>query len=395
LPYAAAQGTGILPALVMCAVLGALSGYSFWLIGFVCEMMKETTFAGAGTKAKSATFGRILDMVVVADTFIGALGYSLVVLSTFPDVLLSFGIAVSPTLVLVATTLGVILPLCLLKNLSALKPFSIVGSGGIVYTLLFMILRLFDGTYANGGFYFNQLVANNQALPVLAGGVKWFGIGPKSTMLLTTLSTAYLAHFNAPRFYDELQDRSPKRFAMVVALAFGSAILASAGFMMVGYLTFGSACSGMILSNYSAQDPLATVARVAIGGSIIATYPMAFAGLRDGIMSLTGMPSSMRTSLVAGMLALITCIALTGVELGFLQSIGGATSGSLLIYIVPALMCIFAASTLLSKHREPKEFKKMLALFRPHRFFSKGILIPLGGLFGILGTAVTLLPNAF
>jgi amino acid permease len=395
LPYAAAQGTGLLPALLMCSALGALSGYSFWLIGFVCEMTKENTFQGAGTKAKNATFGTILNMAAVGKTFIGALTYSLVIMNTFPDVLLAFGYAVSPTLVLLCTTVGVLLPLCLLKNLTALKPFSIVGTGGIVYTLMFMILRLFDGTYAQGGFYFNQLLANNQVLPAVAGGVKWFGIGPKSTMLLTTLSTAYLAHYNAPRFYDELEDRSPKRFALVSALAFGSAILASAGFMAVGYLTFGTACSGMILSNYSAKDPLATAARVAIGGSIIGTYPLAFSGLRDGVMSLTGIPSSMRTRLVTGMLAFVTCIALSGIEIGFLQSISGATFGSLLIYILPALMCIFAAKTLLSKNQEGADFKKMVAQFSPHRLMSKGVLLPIGGFLGVLGTVVTLFKNLF
>jgi len=40
---------------------------------------------------------------------------------------------------------------------------------------------------------------------------------------------------------------------------------------------------GFILNNYAATDFLATLARLAIGGAILTSYPFAFSALRDGI----------------------------------------------------------------------------------------------------------------
>jgi len=245
-----------------------------------------------------------------------------------------------------------------------------------------MMLRLFDGSYLEGGFYHTALVEEKQPLPTFEGGVNYFGCSVKSTILLTTLSTAFIAHYNSPRFYHELRERSPKRFSAVTSLAFAASVLVVCGFMVVGYLTFGTASNGVILSSYSKQDPLATVARGAIGGSIVCSYPLVFSGLRDGVISLANLRSSMRTPVTIGLLIVITCVALSGVEIGFIQSLGGAIFGALLIYLLPGLMCIFAMDTKKGDNNSVH-----------HPLVSKAMLLPLGVLLGVLGTLVTVFKN--
>jgi hypothetical protein len=49
------------------------------------------------------------------------------------------------------------LPLHYYTTLDALKYTSIVGLAGLVYTVCFMGLRLFDGSYASGGQFFNAI----------------------------------------------------------------------------------------------------------------------------------------------------------------------------------------------------------------------------------------------
>eukprot|EP00966_Prymnesium_polylepis_P018486 425816-Prymnesium_polylepis.1 len=44
--------------------------------------------------------------------------------------------------------------------------------------------------------------------------------------------------------------------------------------MVAGYLTFGGASDGYILNNYANSDRFAQAARLAIGGSIVTTYPL-------------------------------------------------------------------------------------------------------------------------
>ena len=53
--------------------------------------------------------------------------------------------------------------------------------------------------------------------------------------------------------------------------------------MVGGFWTFGSAAQGLILNNYATGDPLALLARVGIGVSMVFSYPLVFTGLRDGV----------------------------------------------------------------------------------------------------------------
>jgi len=376
LPYAIAEGTGLVYGIFFSALLAALSAYTFWLIGLVCFETGETTFKGTGTKAKNTAFGTLIDVVCVSKTFFSVMAFSIIIHDTFPAILASFGFHVVPSITLVVITFGILLPLCLLRSLDALKPFSILGTAGMVYTVLFMTLRLMDGSYAEGGIYHNELVKAKQALPAFGSGVNYFGLNAKSAILLATLSTAFIAHYNAPRFYDELEARSPDRFSVVSGASFFAAMVMVVGFMVVGYLTFGTSCAGMILNNYSVKDPLATAARMAIGGSILCSYPLAFAGLRDGYMSLAALDQSFRTPFTIMLLVIVTYFALSGIQIGFVQSLGGAVFGALLIYIFPGYMCM----CVLGKQEGGNK----------HAVISKVILLPLGVLLGVLGSMVTI-----
>ena len=50
-----------------------------------------------------------------------------------------------------------LLPLCLMKNLGALAPFSTLGMAAVLVALGCMIVRYLDGSYQPGGEYFNDI----------------------------------------------------------------------------------------------------------------------------------------------------------------------------------------------------------------------------------------------
>ena len=104
--------------------------------------------------------------------------------------------------------------------------------------------------------------------------------------LVGMLSSAYVAHYNAPKFWAELKNPTTARYDTVVTAAFGFAALMYLVVMCVGFLTFGKSSSGLILNNYSSGDKLATVARIAIGTGILCGYPLTFTALRDGAMEI-------------------------------------------------------------------------------------------------------------
>ena len=109
-------------------------------------------------------------------------------------------------------------------------------------------------------------------------------------MLLSILATAFCAHFLSPQFLAQLSETKAAdgtkesklpRFSILTAGGFALSAVLSAVVMVSGFLTFGGAADGYILNNYATTDKLAQLARLAIGGSIVTTYPLLHQGLRD------------------------------------------------------------------------------------------------------------------
>jgi hypothetical protein len=121
---------------------------------------------------------------------------------------------------LLGVTVGILLPLCLKKNLKSLAPFSLLGVLGMGYTALAMTLRYLDGTYTMPDGVLAQELSIS--LQPAFGNKGWQSVfTPDALILVCMLSTAYMAHFNAPKFYLELKQNTMPRFHAVVASSFG------------------------------------------------------------------------------------------------------------------------------------------------------------------------------
>jgi amino acid permease len=379
---ASSTSSGILlsTSSMLIALMGGISAYTFSLIARVCKMTNSNTYADCWKATKGQSLAWIVALSSTLDCFAGNLTYSMVLADTFRQLfsyLFELGGSSgkyaalfatlnaynSRTRVLLVLTATILMPLCCVKNLSSLAPFSLVGILGMIYTAFVIGLRYFDGSYKlpNGRF-----LADLGAVPSFAGaGSSSAGSmllplrNPKSLILVSMLSTAYIAHFNAPKFYRELKDADsqPKRFHLgVVASSFAVSVLFYAIVSALGYLTFGAATEGMILSNYSTKDVLVSLSRFAVGLSLIFSYPLLFVGLREGIVDLinqiTPLLRSNKTTpqkqlvltdkqsnrVTVGMVSLITMLALKITDLTFVASMSGALLGTSLIFIFPPLM---------------------------------------------------------
>lgn len=135
----------------------------------------------------------------------------------------------SRTNVILLLSSVVLLPLCSLKSLSSLAPFSLLGLGGTLYTAIFMAIRFFDKSYSVGGKFFSEI-----ALKPSFNARGGFSLNYSILVLLSMLSTSYIAHYNAPKFYTELQEPSMPKFNKVVGSAFGTSILFFSFVMSIG-----------------------------------------------------------------------------------------------------------------------------------------------------------------
>ena len=127
----------------------------------------------------------------------------------------------------------------------------------------------------------------------------------------------------------------------MVASSFGISIVLFAAMTSLGFLTFGSASSGLILNNYSIKDTLMSFSRIAVAVSLVFSYPLAFQGARDGVLDLFKIKDRSNKTLNALTVVLlsgVTTLALKLKDVSFVLALAGATLGNALIYVYPALM---------------------------------------------------------
>jgi hypothetical protein len=88
---------------------------------------------------------------------LGNLGYSMILADTVRALFETMDLSVSRTTSLFFITIVALLPLCMLKNLKVLAPFSILGTMVFVLVALVMGVRYLDGTYNTGNGYFVEV----------------------------------------------------------------------------------------------------------------------------------------------------------------------------------------------------------------------------------------------
>lgn len=260
--------SAVLPASILIALLGGISGYCFSLIGRVCARTNASSYKDAWEKTVGTSTSIIPAASCTFKTLTANLAYSMILADTFQTLLSSVGLHLSRSNTLFGVTGLILLPLCLLKNLSSLAPFSLLGIFGMAYTALAMTIRYIGGGYAvPGGKFLSGVPVKLQPSFGTIGAQGVFH--PSSFILICTLSTAYMAHFNAAKFYKELKNNTIQRYNTVVGTSFGISIALFITMAAMGFLTFGQAASGLILNNYSVTDRLMGLSRIAVAISIV------------------------------------------------------------------------------------------------------------------------------
>ena len=181
--------SAFIPAGILIAVIGILSGYGFALIGKVCAYTGAKSYREAWSKTVGEGTSWIPAWSVTLKTFMACLAFSMVLADTFSSLLETTR---NPTL-LVVTGL-VLLPLCLLKNLKSLAPFSLLGVMGMAYTAVAMTVRMFDGGYAMGGETEGRFIEQiaSSLRPKFGNMGAESVLSPNALILVCMLSTAYM-----------------------------------------------------------------------------------------------------------------------------------------------------------------------------------------------------------
>lgn len=205
------------------------------------------------------------------------------------------------------------------------------------WTAAAMGLRSQDGTYEVAGRFLEDLPMQpcfGETGPCLQGVV-----------LVCTLATAFVSHYNTPRFHAELDKTTGDKnaFDTVMYTSFALSAAAMAFITVAGFVTFGAASHPVILNNYSVSDPLMTICQSLMATSMVATFPLPFVGLRDGVLDVIQVPAEDRTGvqtklLSMGLLAAITATAASVEDLSLVLSVGGGTISTVVASVFPTFM---------------------------------------------------------
>jgi amino acid permease len=237
-------------------------------------------------------------------------------------------------------TIVAILPLCLMKNISALAPFSTLGMAAVLTALGAMTIRYLDGSYqAPDGVFYKDLSQDKAP----SFGTRNHFFSTESLPFVCMVYTSFDMHYNSPRYYGELRDASIDRFRFAVSVSFTAGSILLFSIAVVGFLTFGGNSDSFILNSYSPRDPLATLCRIAIGLCSLIAYPLNFLGIRNNCLDIFGLAHKIDTRtkfnaftiLLLSILTLISCFA---TDLGLINPIGGGTTVTLVDFVFPALM---------------------------------------------------------
>jgi Transmembrane amino acid transporter protein len=157
------RATALWDANLWILVLAFIFGYFCYLIAKICHLTGRTTYRGIW----EATVGHKGSLAVsVANALKAAmadLAYATILSDTLRSLLLGLvGWQVPRVACLLLVTVLAILPLCLLRDLQVLAPFSLLGTAGVAFTAGAMVWRYLDGSYRPGGKFYDDVTLENQ-----------------------------------------------------------------------------------------------------------------------------------------------------------------------------------------------------------------------------------------
>ena len=163
--------------------------------------------------------------------------------------------------------------------------------------------------------------------------------------MVRTSSYCFVSHYNAPRYYSELNERSSQRFLSMATASYSLASLVYIVTMALGLKLFGAQTQSFVLNNFAANDPLATIARIAFGSSVLASFPLIFLSMRNWFISQAAKRApglAGRRQITLSLLAFISFLAVFFTDIDLVGSLAGGILGSSVMFIFPPIMYIRA-----------------------------------------------------
>ena len=242
------------------------------------------------------------------------------------------------------------LPMSLMRTLDSVKYAAIFAVGAVLFAGSVVVLELVSNPPES------RADDDKNTFDDVSGGVAssvvYLGFPLSLWEAIPIINVSFTAHYNGPRFYQELSNRGLARFRRVVSLSLVSALVVYLAVAASGYLAFGDGVQGDVLTNFRDTYTLAVAARGCLLMVIFAVFPMAQNSLRNGLVLLLYPPEDEHGYPVTAdnlpfgpyfrLTALVVfCAAMVGTvcaEVEVVLAYKGGIFGTLMVYLLPPLM---------------------------------------------------------
>ncbi|XP_020728771.1 sodium-coupled neutral amino acid symporter 1 isoform X1 [Odocoileus virginianus] len=340
----ALANTGILLFLVLLTSVTLLSIYSINLL-LICS--KETGCM-VYEKLGEQVFGTTGKLVIFGATSLqntGAmLSYLFIVKNELPSAI-KFLMGkeeefsawyVDGRFLVVVVTFGIILPLCLLKNLGYLGYTSGFSLSCMVFFLIVVIYKKFQIPCFVPELNSTSPNSTNADLCT----PKYVTVNSKTVYALPTIAFAFVCHPSVLPIYSELKDRSQKKMQMVSNISFFAMFVMYFLTAIFGYLTFYESVQPDLLHKYQSKDDiLILTVRLAVIVAVILTVPVLFFTVRSSLFELA---KKTKFNLCRHVLVTFILLVIINLLVIFIPSmkdifgVVGVTSANMLIFILPS-----------------------------------------------------------
>ncbi|XP_050963118.1 sodium-coupled neutral amino acid symporter 2 [Labeo rohita] len=248
-------------------------------------------------------------------------------------------------------TLGIILPLSLLKNLGYLGYTSGFSLLCMVFFLIVVIYKKFQIPCPLPENFIN--ITENVSQPQVnttdeeCCKPKYFVFNSQTVYAVPILTFAFVCHPAILPMYEELKDRSRKKMQNVANVSFLGMFVMYLLAALFGYLTFNEAVEPELLHTYSKVynfDVVLLIVRLAVLTAVTLTVPVVLFPIRTSVNHLLGASKDFSWPRHIGItVALLVCVNILVIFVPTIRDIFGfigASAAAMLIFILPSAFYI-------------------------------------------------------
>lgn len=328
LPWSTA-GASIIPAIAIIAVVLLVNAWTIVLIIHAAERTRTFDLGSLlshlpGMSGRIATV--LCNSMIWASLFMVLVGYLIVVADA--SVPFTTGVTLLPDhhrSIVVCFTGLLILPLCFCDQ------SKLSWSSTLAVLVNIYVFCLFCGLYWTQG-------------SPTPDEVCYFGFSRGCIAMVSAMMQAVIIQMCVLPMYQQLEDRSPKKFTGIVTIAFSCLFFIFAGFAVMAYLVFGPGVHGNILLDLP-HTPWGNAARLGAALSVIAVYPIQLMPMIAPIENYGWQDRRSKTLWVAGTKFTVVILSMNCAfvitNLGFMNVVNGAVSVGVFVALFPALVGLF------------------------------------------------------